>query len=129
MALAVLLLGIAACVSTGGGPVSQNFWREDLGRMNTLTIDEALAKIAQKHSLVLQNRFDVGGEVRWELTWMPRNVVAEEEVRGVTNARNRIVIRGVESGVGTVDNLGVGERGNDRDQLELAPRHCAGCGD
>ena len=104
VALAVLLLGIAGCVTAGAGPVSQNFWREDLGRMNTATIDDALGKIAQKHALRLENRFVQGGEVRWELGWIPRAVVAEEELRGVTNARNRILIKGVESGAGNIDN-------------------------
>ncbi len=104
LALALVLLGIAGCVSAGAGPVSQNYWREDLGRLNVATIDEALNRVIQKHSLRLQDRNLIGGEVRWELDWIPREVVAEEELRGVTNARNRIVIRGVESGAANVDN-------------------------
>ena len=104
VALAVMLLGVAGCVTAGAGPVSQNFWREDLGRLNVATIDEALQKVIQKHSLRLQDRQAIGGEVRWELQWIPREVVAEEELRGITNARNRIVIRGVESGAANVDN-------------------------
>lgn len=102
VALAVMLLGVAGCATAG--PVAQSYWRESLGRLNTATIDEALTKITPKHSLRLENRFAEGGEVRWEFSWIARGVVAEEEVRGVTNARNRIVIRGVESGVGNVDN-------------------------
>ena len=105
IALVVMLLGIVAgCVTAGAGPVSQNFWREDLGRLNTATIDDALAKVVQKHALRLEQRYDQGGEVRWELSWIPREVVAEEQLRGVVNARNRIVIRGVELGAGNVDN-------------------------
>ena len=102
VALAVVLLGIAGCATTG--PVAQNYWRESLGLLNQATIEDALAKVIQKHSLRLQDRNDLGGEVRWELGWISRDVVAEEQVRGVTNARNRIVIRGVESSAGNEDN-------------------------
>lgn len=100
--LAILLLGVAGCATAG--PVSQNFWREDLGRLNQATIEAALDKIIQKHSLRFEQRYDGGGEVRWELGWISREVVADEEVRGVTNARNRIVVRGVESSAANVDN-------------------------
>lgn len=103
--LALALLGlVAGCVSGGAGPVSQNFWREELGRLNTATIEDALAKVVQKHSLIVERDFNVGGEVRWELAWIARDVVADEEVRGITNARNRIVIKGVEIGAGNIDN-------------------------
>ena len=105
IALAVMLLGfIAGCVSAGAGPVSRNFWREDLGRLNTATIEVALDKIIQKHALRLEQRYNEGGEVRYELSWIPREVVAEEQLRGVVNARNRILIRGVEIGAANVDN-------------------------
>lgn len=104
VALVVLLLGISGCASTGPGALSGSVWREDLGRLNQATIEEALRKIMQKHSLRLDQRYDQGREVRWELNWIPREVVADEEVRGITSARNRIVIRGVESGAANVDN-------------------------
>lgn len=104
VALVVLLLGISGCASGGGGAMSDSVWREDLGRQNPETIEDALTKIMQKHSLQLDQRFDVGREIRWELTWIPREVVADEEVRGINNARNRIVIRGVQSGIGELDN-------------------------
>ncbi|MCY4573931.1 MAG: hypothetical protein OXF01_14140 [Gemmatimonadetes bacterium] len=100
--LAFVLAVIAGCATAGA--VAQNFWREDLGSLNQATIEAALTKIIQKHSLQLNQVYDQGGEIRWELTWISREVVAEEELRGVTNARNRIVIRGVESRVGNVDN-------------------------
>lgn len=103
LVLALLFAGISGCVTAGGGPVSQNFWREDLGRLNQATLEEALAKITQKHGLRLDQKYETGRDIRWELNWIPREVVAEEELRGVTNARNRIVIRGVESGMGEVD--------------------------
>ena len=103
VALSVLLAGLSGCVSAGGGPVSENFWREDLGRLNQATLEVGLAKILQKHGLRLDRQYETGRDIRWELNWVPREIVAEEEVRGVTNARNRIVIRGVESGLGEVD--------------------------
>ena len=102
VALAVVLLGIAGCATAG--PVSRNYWREDLGLLNQATIENALARVIQKHSLQMDQRYDQGGEIRWELGWISREVVADEEVRGVTNARNRIVIRGVESSAGNADN-------------------------
>ena len=102
VALMALLIVVSGCASAG--PVARNFWREDLGRMNIPTMDVALQKITQKHSLRLQQRQTLGGEARWEMDWIARAVVAEEELRGVTNARNRIVIRGVESGAANIDN-------------------------
>lgn len=102
-ALLVLLGGVSACASTGGGVQSaDNFWREDLGRLNTATLEEALGKIVQKHGLQLIQDYQTGRDIRWELNWIPREVVAEEELRGVTNARNRVVIKGVESGIGEI---------------------------
>ena len=104
VAAIVLFFAVSGCVSAGGGPVSDHFWREDLGRLNQATIEEALAKIIQKHGLRLEQRYDEGSQIRWELGWIPREVVAEEEVRGITNARNRILIKGVQSGAANVDN-------------------------
>ena len=102
-ALAVMLLGIAGCATAG--PVARNYWREDLGNLNVATIDDALSKIVPKHSLRVVNRLvGQGGDARWELNWIPREVVAEEELRGVTAARNRILITGVQSAGGAIDN-------------------------
>ncbi len=100
----LMLAAISGCATAGAGAVARNYWREDLGSLNQPTLEEALAKVVQKHSLQLMQRNTTGGEIRWELNWIPREVVAEEELRGVTNARNRIVIRGVESRIGNVDN-------------------------
>ena len=102
-ALLVLLGGVSACATAGGGSQSaDNFWREDLGRLNTATVDAALSKIMQKYGLRLDQDHRTGRDIRWELNWIPRDIVAEEELRGVTNARNRIVIRGMESGIGEI---------------------------
>ena len=102
-ALVVMLLGIAGCATTG--PVARSYWREDLGNMNVATIDDALGKIVPKHSLRVVNRLvGRGGDARWELNWISREVVAEEELRGVTAARNRILITGVQSATGATDN-------------------------
>ena len=100
----VVLFAVSGCVTAGGGPVSENFWREDLGRLNQATIEQALAKVIQKHGLRLEQRYDQGSQVRWELGWISREVVAEEQLRGITNARNRILVKGVQSGAANIDN-------------------------
>lgn len=104
VAAMVVLFAVSGCVSAGGGPVSDHFWREDLGRLNQATVEDALAKVMQKHGLRLDQVYPEGSQIRWELSWIPREVVAEEQVRGITNARNRIVIKGVQSGAANVDN-------------------------
>ena len=102
--LAVLaVLAAAGCASAGGGAGSRDtVWREDLGRMNKATISQGVAKIVQKHGLRINRQEDRPREVYYEMEWIARAVTAEEELRGVTGARNRIVLRGrlLESGFG-----------------------------
>ncbi|MDE2764785.1 MAG: hypothetical protein OXQ94_17040 [Gemmatimonadota bacterium] len=100
--LAVLaVLAAAGCASTGGAARS-TVWREDLGRMTKATISAGVAKIVQKHNIVINRREDQPRQVYYETEWITRAVTAEEELRGVTGARNRILVRGrmLESGFG-----------------------------
>ena len=100
---ALTVLAAAGCASAGGGAGSRDtLWREDLGRMNKATISQGVAKIVQKHGLRINRQEDRPREVYYEMEWITRAVTAEEELRGVTDARNRIVLRGrlLESGFG-----------------------------
>lgn len=92
---ALATVAAAGCASGGGGAVRDTVWREDLGRTTGLTLGEGVAKIAQKHGLrIYRQELGRPRELYFELAWVPRAAVAAEEARGVTNARNRIVVRG-----------------------------------
>ena len=100
---ALAVLAAAGCASGGSGTASlDNVWREDMGRMTKATLSQGLAKIAQKYTLRIDRDEDRPRDMYYELAWIPRDVMADEEARGITNARNRIVLRGVllESGFG-----------------------------
>ena len=100
---ALAVLAAAGCASGGGGSSAlEDLWREDLGRMTKATLDAGLGKITQKYTLRVDRNEQRPREFYYELAWMPRDVVAEEELLGVTNARNRIVLRGqlLEGGFG-----------------------------
>lgn len=70
--------------------------------MTKATVAQGVAKIVQKHGLTVFRQEDRPREIYYEMEWMTRAVTAEEELRGVTAARNRIVLRGrmLESGFG-----------------------------
>lgn len=90
--LAVLMAG---CVGAMGvSEVARNYWREDMGRITPATLDAGVRMIIQKHSFRLDRREQSVQELYYESNWVEREVVAEEEVRGVSNARNRFVLRG-----------------------------------
>ena len=71
--------------------------------MNKATFLSGVSKIVTKHGLQIQRHEDRPRDTYYETIWVPRAVLAEEEARGVTGARNRIVLRGrpVEGGFGT----------------------------
>ena len=97
---ALLLLCVVALGCASGGGVasrSQQHWREDIGRVTRGTLERGLEKIVLKHALQM-NRTEAGGrEIYYETQWMTREVLASEQARGVTNARNRIVLTGRQS--------------------------------
>ncbi len=101
---ALAVVAAAGCAAGGGGAVASRdvTWSEDLGRMNKATLDQGVAKIVQKHDLRIDRDVVRPREVVYETAWTSRVVHAEEEARGVTNARNRIVLRGrlLEQGFG-----------------------------
>lgn len=69
-------------------------WREDMGRLNQATLEAGLDKIIRKHALRINRQEQSSQEIYYESNWVEREVVAEEQLRGVTNARNRFVLRG-----------------------------------
>ena len=92
--LVLVFLAMGCAGMAGVSEVSRTYWREDLGRLNPATLAAGVQLIVQKHSLRIDRREQSVQELYYETNWVPREVVAEEEVRGVSNARNRIVIRG-----------------------------------
>ena len=85
---------------------TRSYWREDLGRLNPATLAAGVEMIIQKHSLRIDRREQSAQELYYESNWVERSVLVEESLVGVTNARNRFVIRGralePEFGGGTV---------------------------
>jgi len=103
--LPLAVLAIAGCASGGGGSLQlDTLWKEDMGRMTRATLDNGVTKIVQKHNLRIDRQErNRPREIYIELAWISREVLAAEEARGITNARNRIVLRGqlLESGFST----------------------------
>ena len=103
--LPLAVLAIAGCASGGGGSRQlDTLWKEDMGRMTRATLDNGVTKIVQKHNLRIDRQErNRPREIYIELAWISREVLAAEEARGITNARNRIVLRGqlLESGFST----------------------------
>ena len=94
-AVAMLVGGFAAGCATGGvSSQSREIWREDMGRVTRATLETGLDKIVRKHALQIARTQDSSREIYYETLWMTREVLAEEEARGVTNARNRILLKG-----------------------------------
>ncbi len=90
--MAVLSSGCAALA--GVREYSRTYWREDMGRMTPATLDAGVQMIIRKHAFRIDRREQSTQELYYESNWVERQVVAEEEVRGVSNARNRFVLRG-----------------------------------
>ncbi len=91
----VLLSALAAgCASGGVSSRSADQWREDMGRVTRATLEAGLDKIVRKHALQIARMQDSSREFYYETVWTRREVLADEEVRGVTHARNRILVRG-----------------------------------
>ena len=97
------VVSAAGCASGGVTPGSEGVWREDMGRMTKATVVAGLDRVVRRHSLKVDRQEDRPREFYYELAWIPRDVTAEEEVFGVTSARNRIVIEGRTSGAGGTD--------------------------
>lgn len=93
-----LVIATTACASGGASPGSGGLWREDLGRMSKETMFAGIDRIVSKHALKVDREEERNREFVYELAWISRDVTAEEEVFGVTDARNRIVIHGRTSG-------------------------------
>ena len=92
----VAAAGIVTSSCATGGVSSQQaaIWREDMGRITRVTLETGLDKVVRKHALQIARVQDSSREIFYETLWMNREVLAEEEVRGISNARNRIVLKG-----------------------------------
>ncbi len=90
----LLSLSAAGCASGGVSSRSADLWREDMGRVTRATLEAGLDKIVRKHALQIARTQGSSREFYYETVWTRREVLADEEVRGVTHARNRIVLRG-----------------------------------
>ncbi len=92
-ALAVAV-AMGACASGGVSNRMANIWREDMGRVTQATLETGLDKIVSKHALQIARTQHASREIYYETIWMDREVVADEEIRGITHARNRILLKG-----------------------------------
>lgn len=93
---AVWAAGLLAggCASGGVEAYESSQMRKDMGRITQGTLEDGLDKMIRKYALQLVFNDIRGRDLYYETAWEPRAVLAEEEVVGVTNARNRIVITG-----------------------------------
>ena len=82
------------CASGGVEAYESTQMRKDMGRITQGTLEDGLEKMIRKYALQLVFDDVRGRDLYYETAWEIRPVLAEEEVVGVTNARNRIVIRG-----------------------------------
>ena len=85
---------IAGCATGGVSSQNANLWRQDLGRVTRVTLETGLDKIVRKYALQIARTQDSTREIFYETIWTEREVLADEEARGVTHARNRILLRG-----------------------------------
>ena len=106
---ALATVAAAGCASGGGAAARDTVWREDLGRTSGASLADAIARIIeQKHGLrIYRQDHSRPREVYYEMAWVPRDAVPAEEARGITGARNRIVLRGrlLERGMAESDRL------------------------
>lgn len=91
MALCVLAAG---CATGGVSSQSASLWREDMGRVTRVTLETGLDKIVRKYALQIARTQDSSREIYYETIWTQREVFADEDARGVTHARNRILLKG-----------------------------------
>ena len=54
----------------------------------------ARVKIFGKYTIPMYREEDTARSIMWETQWLPRQAAPEESAAGVTEARNRIIIRG-----------------------------------
>lgn len=94
VAVGMVLVVSSACATGGLGSVERTSWREDLGRLTQSTLQAGAQKIFRKHAVRIGRQESTARDLYYESVWEPREVMAAEEVNGVTNARNRIVLRG-----------------------------------
>ena len=97
----MLVVGVVAtsllsggCATGGVSGRSANLWREDMGRVTRVTLETGLDKIVRKYALQIARTQDSSREIYYETIWTEREVFADEEARGVTHARNRILLKG-----------------------------------
>jgi len=97
LALALgLMVSLAAsgCASGGSGGGSSSTLRKDIGAVMEAPLLEAREKIFGKYSIPMLREEDTSRSIYWETQWMPREPTPEEVAEGVSESRNRIIIRG-----------------------------------
>ena len=89
------------CASGGVQGYAETLWREDMGRITQGTLEDGFDKMVRKYALQVDRQEEAARDLYYETAWTTRDIYALEEAQGVTNARNRIVIRGrrLEAGV------------------------------
>ncbi len=88
-----ILAAGGACASGGGGP-SGDVYREDLGRVLSLPLQEARQKIWTKHGIPVEREEKTSRSLRVQSQWMLRQPEPAEAAEGVTQARNQIILTG-----------------------------------
>lgn len=90
----VLLFGVAGCATSGGGSRGASVLRRDIGAVMVAPLTAAREKIFGRYTIPVLREEDTARSLYWESQWLPRNLTPEESAAGVTEARNRVFLRG-----------------------------------
>jgi hypothetical protein len=87
-----LSIALAGCASGGSGGSST--LRRDIGNVMLRPLTTARTKIFGKYTIPMYREEDTARSIMWETQWLPRQPAPEESGAGVTEAQNRIIMRG-----------------------------------
>jgi len=90
----VLFFGVAGCATFGGGSSGASVLRKDIGAVMIGPLATAREKVFGKHTIPVLREEDTARSLYWESQWLPRDLTPEETAAGVTEARNRVFLRG-----------------------------------
>ena len=97
--MAVALLGLGACASSGGGNSSDTEYNRDIGRVGYDVFQTGLNKVVLgKHGFRMRRVEELQTTLYYETDWALRTPTAEEEAAGIVQAQSRIILRGRKSG-------------------------------
>ncbi len=90
--LCVLTLG--ACASTPRTAVEDSYFQR-LGEVSFDALSSGVTAVLEdEHEFTIERRDEQYATVFYRTAWKPRDPFADEETRGVNEARSRVVVRG-----------------------------------